>query len=126
MRNAALYTVLATLLLTTSCAEIRLQTISDSRLPSVQLSRFDDAHSLSALIDNRKEGLRRNTEPPSKLGDGTFLVGNQTKCLILGETHVRCRGRSAFTKVRIMDGPEKDAEGWVCGAFMSHRKVGVM
>jgi hypothetical protein len=126
MRNTALSTVLATLLLATSCATLRLQTISDSRLPSVQLSRFDDIHSLSALMNNRKEGVRPNTEPPSKLGDGTFLVGNQTKCWILEETRIGCRGRSVFTKVRIVDGPEKDTQGWVCGAFISHRKGGVM
>ncbi len=70
MRDTALYTVLATLLLATSCATLRLQTISDSRLPSVQLSRFDDVHSLSALMDNRKEGLRRKTEPPARLEMG--------------------------------------------------------
>ena len=74
-------------------------------------------------MDNRKEGLRRKTEPPARLGDGTFLVGNQTECLILEETHIRCRGRSVFTKVKIIDGPEKDAEGWVCGALVSHRKA---
>ncbi len=110
-----------------SCATLRLQTIADRQLSQVRLARTGDEYGFALLLGSRELELREKTLPQTNATmDGTFLVANGTKCLILEETHKRCKGLAIFTKVRILEGPEKDAEGWVCGAFVSHRKVAAL
>jgi len=121
----------ASILLLDSCATLRLQTLTDKRLPSVRISIAGDDRSLAELMTDRKADLRLKKQSPGTIGTnsstgGELIVPNGTKALILEETKRHCAGIGVFTRVRIADGPSKDAEGWVCGAFLTHRKGGAL
>jgi hypothetical protein len=121
----------ASILLLDSCATLRLQTLTDNRLPSVRISIAGDDRSLAVLMTDRKADLRLKKQSPGIAGPDSatgaeLIVPNGTKALILDETKKHCAGRAVFTRVRIADGPNKDTEGWVCGAFLTHRKVAAM
>ncbi len=82
-------------------------------------------------MTDRKADLRLKKQSPGMAGTnpatgGELIVPNGTKAMILDKTKKHCAGRGVFTRVRIADGPNKDTEGWVCGAFLTHHKVGML
>lgn len=128
---AALSMVAGSLLLLGSCATLRLQTLADNRLPAVRISIANDDPSLSALMSDRAGDLRLKRHlsagtDSSPLPSGELLIPNGTRVLMFDETKKHCKGRAVFTRVRIAEGPYKDSEGWVCGAFLTHHKTGAL
>ena len=84
-------------------------------------------------MTDRNADLRLKKQSPGTIGTNPstgaeliVIVPNGTKALILEQTKKQCAGRSVFTSVRIADGPNKDTEGWVCGAFLTHRKAAAL
>jgi hypothetical protein len=117
------------LLILQSCATLRQQKLVDKQLPEIRISQSGDERSLALLMSDRKKDLRLRRQSPSGTGTsqtGQLLVPSGTWCWIVEETSQHCKGRAVFAKVRIMDGANKDAEGWVCGAFVTHRKVAAL
>ena len=122
----------ASVLLLGSCATLRLQTLADNRLPLVRVSTAGDDRSLGMLMGERDTDLRLKKQLSGGAGTnaapsaGELAVPSGTKVLIFDETKKRCKGLAVFTRVRIAEGPNKDVEGWVCGAFLTHHKAAAL
>ena len=93
------------------------------------MSITGEEQSLNALTTDRKADLAAKKQPLGLRGiaaRGELTLPNGTKAFIPEETKKRCKGRAVFTRARVADGPNKDTEGWVCGAFLTHRKAGAL
>jgi hypothetical protein len=107
-----------------SCAELKLQKIADAHVPGVRVSIAGDPASLGRLAELRRQDSRKPTRILNI--DGTFVVDNGTPTSTIETTKTHCRGFAVFTKIRIMSGPHQNQEGWICGAFITHHKVGAL
>ena len=111
---------------------MRLQTLYDNRLPVVRISIAGDDRSLGVLMSDRDTDLRLKRRLSGGIGPnpavpaGELVVPNGTRVLIFDETKRHCKGLAVFTRVRIAEGPNRDAEGWVCGAFLTHHKAAAL
>ena len=99
-----------------SCAELRLQKVSRP----AWLAKTGDTASLAKL-----KLLDRGT---TTLGNDPQFVQIERGSWVYATDYSaeRCKGRRVFEKVQVKSGPQKNLEGWMCGASIAHRKTAAL
>jgi hypothetical protein len=100
-------------LITISCAESRIQPV----IKTAWLSKAGDSASLAQL-----KLLDLNKATP--VDDGQFVqIERGTAVFSTVYSSDRCGRRAVFQKVEVTSGKQKGAQGWMCGASISHHKA---